>query len=223
MRVRYSLLAAVAIPMALSLATPASAGLFDSIGNTVKGAEKSVEHAASGVVKKVDKAATGAVKGVEHAAGSVVNKVEHTAGDAVHTVGGVVKKVGPGIGAVEREIVKDGGKVINTTGTVVSKYYDKAGDVVGYIPVLKEFKGPAKDVSKCAATREGKIGGTIGATVGVVTGGVGSLALAVGEGGLQGCLAKKGYDGAKKAADAVKNEVRSDVRDVRKSWREGLQ
>jgi phage-related protein len=204
MRIQRTILALVALPIAISFATPASAGIFDSVGKVVKGAGKAVTSTAKDVGRGVSKTA----KSVGGAASSAAKDVGHAASKTVKTVGGAAKDAG-------RTVGKYAPKVINTTGTVVSKVYDKAGDAMGHVPVVKEFKPMAKEISRCALTREGKIGGTVGAAAGVVTGGVSSAALAAGRGGLTGCYGKKAYDGAKAEVQATKR----DLSDIRRSWR----
>jgi hypothetical protein len=194
-------MALVAMPIAIGSATPASAF---SIGNPLKSVSKAVTKTAKDVGRGVSKT----VKSVDRAAGSAAKDVGRAASKTAKSVGGAATDAG-------RTVGKYAPKVINTTGTVVSKAYDKAGDAIGQVPALKEFKPMAKFASRCAASREGKIGGTIGAAAGLVTGGASSVAMAAGQGGLTACYGKKAHDGLKAEANAA----RRDWSDIRRSSR----
>jgi hypothetical protein len=190
MRIRHAV-AAVAIPVIMSVAaTPSFAGLFDSF-------EKAVTKEAGKVTKEVGKIEKGTVKAVEGATK-----------EAAHTTGNVAK-----------EVVKEVPKAGNLAGTVVSKGFSVLGDAAGVIPGLKEFKPLAKDASKCAKSREGKIGGMVGAGLSVATGSLSNIAIVAGAGGADGCLSTGAYNGGKKAVNEAETFAKRQANDLRKSWR----
>jgi hypothetical protein len=193
MRIRQTV-AALAIPVIMSVAaTPSFAGIFGSIEHAVSGAEKAVTKEAGKVEKEVGKIEKGTVKGVE----------------------GAAKEVGHVTGEVAKEVPK----AANVVGTVASKGYKELGTLAGEIPGLKEFKPLAMDASKCAKSREGKIGIIVGAGLAVGTGGLANIAEMAGAGAGDGCISTGAYNGGKKVVNETTQFTKQQVNDLRKSWR----
>ena len=246
-RFHRSLLAVVAIPLALGVATPASASIFDSIGkaaksvgkaagNVVKGASKTVSHAAKdvghaagNVAKSVGHTAEHAAKDVGHAAGSVAKSIghtaEHAAKDVGHAAGNVAKSVGHAAQDVGRTASKTATQVGNTymnvarpVGKAVSQYYSTGAKVIENVPGLKEFAPLARDAARAATSNSGKIGAAVGAGLAVATGGISTIGLGAGQGGMTGYYAEQGYKKGKKAVNDAKTSVRREYNDIRRSF-----
>jgi hypothetical protein len=190
MRIRHAV-AAVAIPVIMSVAaTPSFAGILSSI-----------EHAVGGEVKAVTKEAGKVEKG------------------AVKAVEGAAKEVAHVTGIVGKEVVKEVPKAANFAGTVASKGYKELGTLAGEIPGLKQFKPLATDASKCAKSREGKIGIMVGAGLSVATGGLSNIAEMAGAGAADGCISTGAYNDGKKAVNETETFAKRQANDLRKSWR----
>jgi hypothetical protein len=197
MRIRHAV-AAVAIPVIMSVAaTPSFAGLFDPIEHAVSGVEKAVTKEAGKVTKEVGKVEKGAVKAVE----------------------GAAKEVAHVTGTVGKDVVKEVPKAANFAGTAASKYYKELGTLAGEIPGLKQFKPLATDASKCAKSREGKIGIIVGAGLAVGTGGLANVAEMAGAGAADGCISTGAYREGKKAVNETETYAKRQVNDLRNSWR----
>jgi hypothetical protein len=104
----------------------------------------------------------------------------------------------------------------DVTGTVASKYYDKAGDVVGHVPLLKTSKPVAKWASRCFGSKTGKIGGTLGAGAAVLTGSA-SLAWQAGSAAATGCAGETAINTGRSVYKGAVETVKKDWRDIKNS------
>jgi len=209
-----SLLAVVAIPLALVVTTPASASIFGSIGK----AAKSVGKAAGNVVKGTSKTVSHAAKDVGHAAGNVAKDASKTVGHAAKDVGHAAQNVGQTASKTATQVGHTYMKVARPVGKAVSQYYSTGAKVVEQVPGLKQFAPLARDAARAATSKSGEIGAAVGAGVAVATGGVSSIGLAAGQGGLTGYYAEQGYKQGKKAVNDVKTSVRRDYNNIRRSF-----
>ena len=201
-RIRQAILMlGIAAPVAMGLAAPASAGLFDGIGKAVGGVTKGVSRAVGGAAKDVSRTAGKATKSMGHAAGSVTRDV-----------GRAIPKIG-----------KTYMKVARPVGTVVSKYYNYAGKAAEHIPVLgKPAASLARDISRAAKTKEAQIGAGVGAGAALLGGGLGALryvGTAAGGGAMTGYYGKQTYEAGKRTAKQFDRRVRKDADDIRRSFR----
>jgi hypothetical protein len=197
MRIRHAV-AAVAIPVIMSVAaTPSFAFSLGSIEHAIGGEVKAITKEAGKVTKEVGKVEKGTVKAVEGATK-----------EAAHVTGNVAK-----------EVAKEVPKAANLAGTVASKGYKELGTLAGEIPGLKQFKPLATDASKCAKSREGKIGIMVGAGLAVGTGGLSNIAEMAGAGAADGCISTGAYNDGKKAVNEAETFAKRQANDLRKSWR----
>jgi hypothetical protein len=212
-RIRQAILMlGIAAPVAMGLAAPASAGLFDGIGKAVGGVTKGVSRAVGGAAKDVSRTVGKATKSVGHAAGSVTRNVGRAAGSVSRDVRRAIPKIG-----------KTYMKVARPVGTVVSKYYNYAGKAAEHIPVLgKPAASLARDISRAAKTKEAQIGAGVGAGVALLGGGLGALryvGTAAGGGAMTGYYGKQTYEAGKRTAKQFDRRVRKDADDIRRSFR----
>jgi hypothetical protein len=116
MKLKLALTAAFAVPLAMTVAPTSASADFLGIGKAVKSVKKTVSHAVSDTADHAGSVAKGAGRIAEGAANGVAKDTK------------AVVKATPSVAA----------GAVNVTGTVASKAYDKAGDVVGHVPVLKD-------------------------------------------------------------------------------------
>jgi hypothetical protein len=138
MRIYRTTLALIALPIAISFATPASAGIFDDIGKTVKSVGKAVTKTAKDVsrgvsktVKSVDRAAGSAVRDIGRGVTNTVRSVDRAAGSAARDVGRGVTNTVRSVDRAAGSAVRD----INRGLTHTVRAVDRAADsVVRYAP-----------------------------------------------------------------------------------------
>jgi hypothetical protein len=156
---------------------------------------------------------------IEHAVGGVEKAVTKEAGKVTKEVGRVEKSTAKAVESAAKEVVKEVPKAANLAGTVASKGYKELGTLAGEIPGLKQFKPLATDASKCAKSREGKIGIMVGAGLAVATGGLANVAEMAGAGAADGCISTGAYNEGKKAVNEAETFAKRQANDLRKSWR----
>jgi phage-related tail protein len=214
-RIRQTILTlGVAVPVAMSLATPASAGLFDGIGKAVGGVTKTVSRAVGGAAKDVSRTVTKVTKPVGRAVGSATRDVGRAASSVSRDVGRAATSVSREL--QPKNLGKTYMKIARPVGAAVSTYYNVAGKIAKKVPLV----GPggeaiAKEISKAARTKEAQIGAGVAASVALAGGGTAALryiGTAAGGGGMTGYYGKKGYD-------AGKRQVRESIADFKKNAR----
>jgi hypothetical protein len=199
-----SLLAVVAIPLALVVTTPASADIF---GDAVKGVSRTVSHAAKDVGHAGGKVVKGVSRTVSHAAKDVGHAAESAGRDAGRAAGKATSQIGRTYMGVARPV-----------GTVVSKTYGTGARIVEQVPVLKSVAPLARDAARAATSDSGKIGAAAGAGLAIATGGASSVALAAGRGGLTVYYGEQAYKNGKRTVNQEAARARRDIRDIRRSY-----
>ncbi len=131
--------------------------------------------------------AAAAVATTTPASANIFDSIGKAAKGVSHTVGKAAKDVGRTVEKVSKPV-----------GKTVSTVYGTAAHVAERVPVLNSVAPLAKDVSKAARTKSGRIGATVGLAAGVLTGGLSYAAAGAAQGALTGHYGNKAYQFGKR-------------------------